>query len=101
MSRLFKLGLPIGLNFFLYSALFSVVALMMGFFGTEVIAAHQIVLNFSGLVFMLPLGLGMAITICVGQLVGRSDLHGAVRIGLLEFSRLSVSIVSLRSLCVF
>ena len=95
LSRLFKLGLPIGLNFFLYSALFSVVALMMGFFGTEVIAAHQIVLNFSGLVFMLPLGLGMALTICVGQLVGRSDLHGAVRIGFTGiFLCLSVSIVS-------
>ena len=95
LSRLFKLGLPIGLNFFLYSALFSVIALMMGFFGTEVIAAHQIVLNFSGLVFMLPLGLGMALTICVGQLVGRSDLHGAVRIGFTGiFLCLSVSIVS-------
>ena len=52
-------------------------------------------LNFSGLVFMLPLGLGMAITICVGQLVGRSDLHGAVRIGFTGiFLCLSVSIVS-------
>ena len=52
-------------------------------------------LNFSGLVFMLPLGLGMALTICVGQLVGRSDLHGAVRIGFTGiFLCLSVSIVS-------
>ena len=95
LSRLFKLGLPIGLNFFLYSALFSVAALMMGTFGTEAVAAHQIVLNFSGMVFMLPLGLGMALTICVGQLVGRADLHGAIRIGFTGILLcLSMSIVS-------
>ena len=43
----------------------------------------------------MPLGLGMAITICVGQLAGRSDLHGAVRMGFTGiFLCLTVSILS-------
>ena len=62
ITRLLMLGLPIGLSLFLQSGLFTTVALMMGALGTFAVAAHQIVLNYSGLVFMVPLGLGMALT---------------------------------------
>jgi len=82
LKRLIGLGFPIGLSLFLQSSLFTSVALLMGSLGTQAIAAHQIVLNFSGLIFMLPLGLGMALTVCVGQSVGHGDLDSANRIGL-------------------
>ena len=81
ITRLVLLGLPIGLSLFLQSGLFTTVALMMAALGTFAVAAHQIVLNYSGLVFMVPLGLGMALTICVGHAVGRLDAAGAARIG--------------------
>ncbi len=81
LRRLIVLGAPIGLSLFLQSGLFTAVALMMGRLGTAAVAAHQIVLNYSGLVFMVPLGLGMALTVCVGQAVGRDDIAGARRIG--------------------
>jgi len=81
LRRLVVLGLPIGISLFMQSGLFTVVALLMGTLGTATLAAHQIVLNYSGLVFMIPLGLGMAITVVVGQAVGRSDVVGATRIG--------------------
>ena len=81
LRRLVVLGLPIGLSLFMQSGLFTVVALLMGTLGTATLAAHQVALNYSGLVFMIPLGLGMAITVCVGQAVGRQDLSGAARIG--------------------
>ncbi len=81
LTRLVVLGLPIGLSLFLQSGLFTTVALMMAALGTTAVAAHQIVLNYCGLVFMVPLGLAMALTVCVGHAVGRLDADGAARIG--------------------
>ena len=81
LRRLVVLGLPIGLSLFMQSGLFTVVALLMGTLGTAALAAHQVALNYSGLVFMMPLGLGMALTVVVGQSVGRLDVAGATRIG--------------------
>lgn len=81
LLRLAALGLPIGISLFLQSGLFTTVALLMGALGTVAVAAHQVALNYSGLVFMVPLGLAMALTVCVGQAAGREDFHGAARIG--------------------
>ncbi len=82
LRRLLTLGAPIGMSLFLQSGLFTMVALLMGQLGTAAIAAHQVVLNYSGLVFMVPLGFAMALTVRVGQAVGRGDAVGARRIGL-------------------
>ncbi len=81
IRRLVSLGLPIGMSLFLQSGLFTTVALLMASLGTIAVAAHQVVLSYSGLVFMIPLGLAMALTVCVGQAVGRGDIIGAGRIG--------------------
>jgi MATE family multidrug resistance protein len=37
-----------------------------------VVAGHQIALNFTSLIFMIPLSLGMAVTVRIGQELGRS-----------------------------
>jgi len=81
LARLLLLGVPIGVSLFLQSGLFTMVALLMGAIGTVAVAAHQVVLNYSGLVFMVPLGFGMALTVCVGQAAGRNDWAAARRIG--------------------
>lgn len=85
LARLVALGAPIGLSLFLQSGLFTTVALLMGKISTEAVAAHQIALNYSGLVFMLPLGFAMAASVLVGQAVGRGDPAGARRIGFTGF----------------
>jgi MATE family multidrug resistance protein len=41
------------------------------------VAAHQIALNFSSLVFMLPLSLGIALLTRVGQALGAGDAQAA------------------------
>lgn len=64
------LGLPIGLTFLTEVLLFSVIALIITPFGTSTIAGHQIALSVSTIVFMLPLSIGMAITIRMGQKLG-------------------------------
>ena len=83
IKHILVVGLPIGGSFMLQAGLFTTVALMMGSFGTVVVAAHAVTLNYASLVFMLPLGIGMATTSLVGQAIGRADLLVARRIGYL------------------
>ena len=77
--RLLRLGVPIGLTIFFEVALFSVVTLLVGSLGVEAVAAHQIASNVSGVMFMVPLALGMAATIRVGYNIGAGDHAGARR----------------------
>jgi MATE family multidrug resistance protein len=67
------LGLPIGISLFLEAGLFTTVALLMGSLGINAVAGHQIAINFASITFMVPLGLSMAITVRVGQALGRGS----------------------------
>ena len=73
LRALLKLGLPIGVTYFAETSAFSLIALLVARFGSTQVAAHQIALNFSSLVFMLPLSLGLAILTRVGQALGAGD----------------------------
>ena len=73
IKRLLSVGLPIGIAVFAESSIFAVIALLIGSLGATVVAGHQIALNFSSLVFMIPYSLGMAITVRVGQALGRGQ----------------------------
>jgi MATE family multidrug resistance protein len=86
ISQLFRLGLPIGLSIFVEFGFFAVVTLLIGRLGSETVAAHQIVNNISGLIFMVPLGLGMATSIRVGFNVGAGDRLAARRAGWLAMT---------------
>jgi MATE family multidrug resistance protein len=77
MQSLLKLGLPIGVTYFAESSAFSLIALLVARFGSTQVAAHQIALNFSSLVFMLPLSLGIALLTRVGQALGAGDPQAA------------------------
>jgi len=81
IKEILKLGLPIGTSVFLEASLFSTVALLMGSMGRDVVAGHQIGINIASITFMIPLGLSMAITVRVGQAMGRGSLTGARRAG--------------------
>ena len=73
IKRLLGIGLPIGIAVFAESSIFAVIALLIGSLGATVVAGHQIALNVSSLVFMIPYSLGMAVTVRVGQALGRSE----------------------------
>ena len=70
---LLKLGLQIGVTYFAETSAFSLIALLVAQLGSTQVAAHQIALNFSSLVFMLPLSLGLAILTRVGQSLGAGE----------------------------
>ena len=77
LVRLFKLGLPVAMALFFEVTLFAVVALLIAPLGPITVAAHQIAINFSSLVFMLPMSLGSAVSIRVGHRLGEESIEGA------------------------
>ncbi len=77
IKTVLKLGVPIALSLLFEVSLFSVVAIILAPFGAEIVASHQIAINFSGLVFMVPLSIAMAVTIKVGFAVGENKLQQA------------------------
>ena len=70
LFSLLKLGLPIGGTLFFEVGMFTVIALLLAPLGPVVVAGHQLVLNVVSLVFMVPLSLGMALTLRVSYLIG-------------------------------
>lgn len=77
MWRMLALGLPIGVQQFLEVSAFAAVGLLMGTFGTVQVASHQIAINLAALTFMVPLGVGAAAAVRVGNAVGATDLPRA------------------------
>ena len=71
--RTFKLGFPVAMTLLFEVTLFAVVALMLAPFGPGTVAAHQVALNFSAIMFMFPLSLGMALSIRVGYRIGQNN----------------------------
>lgn len=81
-----SIGIPIGLSIFFEASIFAVVTLLIGMmFSTVTIAAHQIALSFTSLIFMIPLSISMGLTIVVGFSVGGKKFVSAK-----QYSRLGV-----------
>jgi multidrug resistance protein, MATE family len=81
LSSLVRVGIPIGVATALEIGLFTIVTYLMGLLGTEVLAAHQIILQTIAITFMVPLAMSYAATIRVGQEIGQHNLIGATRAG--------------------
>ena len=77
--RQLGLGVPIGATMFCEASIFSAVGLFMTVYGTGVMAAHQAALNFSTMVYMLPLSVSMALTILTGYELGAGRPQDAWR----------------------
>lgn len=70
ISIFLKLGLPIAFTLLFEVTLFAIVAVLLAPFGALTVAAHQVALNVSSLIFMLPLSIGLALAIRIGFLIG-------------------------------
>jgi MATE family multidrug resistance protein len=82
MRQLFAIGAPISIAFLMEYGLFSAAALLTGLIGTTALAAHQIALQVTAILFMVPFGIGMAATVRVGHAAGRNDAAGVRHAGL-------------------
>jgi MATE family multidrug resistance protein len=76
IGALIHIGLPMAVSLLAEAGLFVATALIIATLGEDVIASHQVALNIASLFFMIPLGLAMAITVRVGNAVGRGDARG-------------------------
>ena len=73
MTRVFKLGWPIGLTSLAEGGLFSASAVMMGWIGAIELAAHGIAIQLASLTFMVHIGFSQAATVRAGRALGRRD----------------------------
>lgn len=83
LRELLALGLPMGATFMVDVTAFTFMALFIARLGPEISAAHQIAANVAVFVFMLPLALGSATGVLVGQALGAGDSRRARHAGLL------------------
>lgn len=98
IGRQLRLGLPIGAGIFLEASLFGSAALMMGALGTAAVAAHQIALNYAALMFMVPLGISLAMTIRIGYALGAAQADRVRFIGNVGYG-LCLAFAGISALC--
>ena len=79
LGRMFRIGVPIGAQWFFESFAFGLTTLFMGWLGATSLAGHEIALNMAALTFMVPLGISGAAAAVVGRAIGRGDMLAARR----------------------
>jgi MATE family multidrug resistance protein len=95
---LLGIGVPIAVSQLSESTLFTAAALLISRFGAVQAAAHQIAIIVAATTFMVPLGFAFAITVRVGNAIGRRDPGGARRAGLVGIG-LSLAAQGTAALC--
>jgi MATE family multidrug resistance protein len=79
LGRILRLGLPFGVQVALEMGAFSVAGLAIGTIDVASFAAHHAALNLASTTFMVPLGIGTATSVLVGNAIGRGDSAGTRR----------------------
>lgn len=80
--RLLATGWPAGLHSLSEVGIFAVVPVMAGWINATAQAAHQVAISTASAAFMLPLGLGIAAGIRVGEAYGAKDPRKVQAVGL-------------------
>jgi len=88
IKKILEIGLPTGFQFFFEVSAFAFAAVMIGWFGSSQLAAHQIAINLASITFMVILGISAAGTIRVADALGQKNELGIRRAG---FAALAIS----------
>ena len=78
VRRLSALGLPVALQLGMESAAFSLSAIFVGWLGTTALAAHQVMLTVSSVLYMINSGMAAAVAVRASYFAGQGD-YEAVR----------------------
>lgn len=76
-KRIWKLGAPIGLSYFLEASAFSFIVFLVARLGEDYVAAQQVVISLTGMIYMIPQSVGSASTVRVGFSLGRREFDRA------------------------
>ena len=78
--HLLRVGVPMGLSYFVEISAFTLMAIFIARLGPEVLSGHRIVANISAMVYMFPLSVGTAVAALVGQADGAQTPREALAI---------------------
>lgn len=78
VKQLLHFGIPLALSTTVEVTCFSLVSLLLSPFGPTMVASHSIAMNVSAFIFMIPLALGSATTIRVGEAMGAGHWNRAL-----------------------
>ncbi|MBM3794975.1 MAG: MATE family efflux transporter [Acidobacteria bacterium] len=81
IRALAALGFPAALQIVIEVSIFALATTLISRLDPVSLAAHQVALSAASYSFMVPLGLGSAAAVRVGQLIGAQDRLGAARAG--------------------
>ena len=81
IKKILSLGFPSGVQYFFEVGAFAFAVIMIGWLGTDQLAAHQIAINLASISFMVVLGLSTAGSIRVGNAVGEQNVSKVRRAG--------------------
>lgn len=73
LKSMIRLGMPTGLTSLFEVGAFASAAIMMGWFGSAPLAAHQITISLASMTFLVTVGVGIAASVRVGYEIGRGD----------------------------
>ncbi|WP_445638065.1 Multidrug-efflux transporter [Nostoc sp. DSM 114161] len=76
---IFQTGWYLGLQYGAEVGVFTAIAVLMGWFGTDKLAAHEIAMETESFVETVSIGISYAITMRVGLLKGQNDFKGINR----------------------
>lgn len=76
-KQMIQLGVPIGLSYFLEASLFSMIVWLIAKLGEDYVAAQQVVISLSGVIYMIPQAVGAAATVRVGFALGQRQFEQA------------------------
>jgi MATE family multidrug resistance protein len=73
LAKVYRIGVPVGLQMLAEMGIFSLVALLSGVLGPEVASAHQVAIGMASFTFMGALGVSGATAVRVGHAIGAGD----------------------------
>lgn len=76
LKELIHVGLPMGFMHVIEVSTFAVITFWIAQFGTTMLAAHQIVMQYLGFAITLVFAMSQAVTVRVGHSVGQQDITG-------------------------
>lgn len=71
--RFLKFGFPVGIQFFIEMAGYSLFLLIVGKIGIDALTSTTIAFNINNFAFMPMLGISLAVSVMVGQSIGRGE----------------------------
>lgn len=90
INKILAIGVPSGFQFVFEIGSFSIAAVMIGWFGAEALASHQIALNLASITYMIATGISASSMISLGYFYGKKNYSDLKKSGYANFIIVSI-----------